>query len=95
MRSTRADRVAWQLAEQLAERISAQDRAAMYCSLGCGDTFDALADIIQLVIDYHESVIPGVICELHGWLNGYRGNRDEPRVRAMIHAIPARCISTP
>jgi hypothetical protein len=95
MRAVSADRLAWQLAERLNDRISETDRAAMYCSLSCGDTFDALAAVIRLVTDYRVSVTPSVIVELHAWLNGYRGNRDEPRIRALIDALEPTRIRTP
>jgi hypothetical protein len=82
-----ADRVAWQLAEDLRDRIPETDRVTMYCTLGTGDTFDALATITELAVRHHQTVSHNTVTQLHAWLDGYLGNPDEPRIRASIRAI--------
>lgn len=81
-----ADRVAWQLAEEMRDRLPEEARVTMYCTLnwrhlrrrdrdhgtGCTASADRRHNTVR---------------QLHAWLDGYRGNPDEPRMRAAIHAI--------
>ncbi|KMO71798.1 hypothetical protein MCHLDSM_04390 [Mycolicibacterium chlorophenolicum] len=82
-----ADRVAWQLAEEMRDRLPEEARVTMYCTLGTGDTFDAVTAIMELAVRHQQTVAHNTVRQLHAWLDGYRGNPDEPRMRAAIHAI--------
>ncbi|MDX1893448.1 hypothetical protein [Mycolicibacterium sp. 050158] len=84
---TSPDQVAWQLAEDLRDRIPETDRVTMYCTLGTGDVFDALTTIMELAIRHHQTVAHDSVTQLHAWLDGYLGNPDEPRMRAAIRAM--------
>lgn len=82
-----ADDVAWQLAEHLRNRLPEANRSTMYCTLGSGDTFDALAAILDMAVRRRQTVPQDIVTQLHAWLDGYLGNPDEPRLRAAVRTI--------
>lgn len=81
------EQVAWLLAEELGDRLREPERAAIYCALGSGDTYRAVAVMMELATSTNVPVAPNVVTQLHIWLDGYRATGIEPRMRGLINTL--------
>ena len=79
--------LAWQLADLVAERLSADIRGMIFTELGAGESYAVIVKLLET--SAHAPVrVPGeVAARLDEWFQSYRGSRDEPRLRALLDRI--------
>ena len=78
---------AWLLADELGERIAEPCRTRVFCQLGAGDTWQAIATMLQMAVDKDWSITKGLHMQLITWLAAYVGNLDEPQVRVLLGQV--------
>jgi hypothetical protein len=79
--------LAWQLVELVAERLSAEQRGAIFAELGAGESYPVIVKLLETLVHARLSVPRDVLATLDEWLESYRGSGDEPRLRALLDQI--------
>lgn len=86
--------VAWTLAQAVSDRLDAVHRAQIYATLGAGETFDTIAELLRIAVHCNIKLSPELVADLRGWHNGYRGTDDEAGLAAFIAALSGDDAST-
>jgi hypothetical protein len=93
MASTLRDHdLAWRMADDLAGRLPAAARVAIFLELGCGQYWNAITMMLSFAVR-EELVAPqALISALCRWLDGYVGNVDEPATRVLLTRLQFRAL---
>lgn len=65
--------LAWELAESLNSRLSAEERALVFMDLGSDDFLGAINRLLHIALSHQEAVSPTARERLHMWMK--TGNR--------------------
>lgn len=76
--------IAWQIAAEITDRCSRRDKAAIYLTLGCGDNFDAIVQMLAVVRRDAVALSDGLKARLSRWLEGYAGTAHEAPLRMLL-----------
>lgn len=82
-------RVAWLLADIAEPDLSGAERTRVFIDLGAGDNHLAVQRILTIVGDQRAALPAALLDTLHSWLDFYLGSPEEPRLRALLAAIPS------
>ncbi|WP_232007740.1 tryptophanase [Mycobacterium gordonae] len=81
-------RVAWLLADTAGPDLIGAERSRVFIDLGAGDNHLAVHRILTIVGDHRIALPAALLDTLHSWLDHYLGSPEEPRLRALLAAIP-------
>ena len=81
---------AWALADHLTPHLVDDDRMAIYVGLGCGNEWDAITHMLNVIVRERITVPEALVCQIAGWLDGYAGTADEPTIRELLDQLQRR-----
>jgi hypothetical protein len=90
MRSERE--LAWSLVEATSKRFTATDRLHVYAPLGSGEGFQAITEVLSIVVRERYPLADELVQALTRWLDTYIGCEGEPATRALLSGI-SRCTT--
>lgn len=76
--------LAWALANTADVYLTVVERHDLYIAIGIGETFVAISLLITVIARERVTLPRDLMCALTAWLDGYAGNPDEPRLRALV-----------
>ncbi|NVN53639.1 hypothetical protein [Mycolicibacterium hippocampi] len=79
--------VAWALAQAVSDRLDPVHRAQIYATLGAGETFDTIVELLRIAVHCNIELAPELVADLRSWHSGYRGTDDEAGLAAFIAAL--------
>ena len=79
--------LAWALAAAVSRRLTSVQRDAIYVTIGAGDTYAAIQQLIPAVVHNGVALAVDDIRRLEAWVDGYRGHVDEQRLRLVVSRI--------
>jgi hypothetical protein len=79
--------MAWLLADAADACLTGQERTMTFVELGCGESHLAIERILNAVISSRMMLRVAILDRLTGWLDGYAGSPEEPRLRTMLAEI--------
>ena len=79
--------MAWLLVDAMKSRLTGYERTIIFVELGCGESYLAIERIFTALISTRMALPVAILSKLTGWLNGYAGSPEEPRLRMMLAVI--------
>ena len=76
--------LAWELAATARPHLSRVDADGIYIILGIGETFAAIDALITAIARLHVPLSDDVVARTAAWLDCYRGQDAEPRLRGLL-----------
>jgi hypothetical protein len=67
--------------------LTDRDRAQLYGAIGSGESYTAIATLLQTMAHQRLPIPSEFIPKLTGWLDAYAHSDDAPRLRELPHAI--------
>lgn len=86
--------VAWQLAAAAHPHLNRVDADRIYIDIGVGDTFDAIAALLTVIARDHIPLGADLTATVAGWLDCYRGQEAEPRLRDLLSLVTPNAPSS-
>jgi hypothetical protein len=88
-RLVRETSLAWALAEAAKLHLNAVERTDVYVSIGVGETFAAIKDLITLAAGKRIALPAELVHRCHGWLDVHIGHEDERYLRGLVEQVLA------
>lgn len=82
--------LAWAVADVAAPVSRRSRRTALYARIGAGDQIGAIGDALLLMAEAGFSPPYELLLSMHGWLDGYVGTPDEPRLRRLLNFVASQ-----
>jgi hypothetical protein len=82
--------MAWFLAVAADVCLTGYQRSMTFVELGCGEYHLAIERILNVVMAARMTLSVATCDRLTGWLDGYAGSLEEPRLRTMLARIRTR-----
>jgi hypothetical protein len=79
--------LAWALADAAKPHLKAAERTDVYVSIGVGETFTPIKDLITLAAGKRIALPAEVVRRCHRWLDVHIGHEDEEYLRALIEQV--------
>jgi hypothetical protein len=79
--------LAWVLATVADPCLSTAERHDVYIAITVGETFSAICALTATVVREDLALPTDVVTDFARWLNGYVGNDEEPRLRALLARV--------
>jgi hypothetical protein len=79
--------MAWLLVDAVPSCLTGYERTRVFVELGCGEGYLAITRILSAVVFKQMALPVTALSRLTGWLNGYAGSPEEPRLRMMLAVI--------
>jgi len=76
--------LAWELADAARPHLSRLEADPIYIAIGIGEMFDAIDALITTIVWQRIPVGAAVAATVSAWLDFYRGQDAEPRLRQLI-----------
>lgn len=83
----RDDAIAWELAATAHPHLTRAAADRIYIAIGVGETFAAIDALITAVARHHLPLGRVLIATVASWLDCYRGQDAEPRLRHLLGEI--------
>jgi hypothetical protein len=84
------DAVAWKLAAAAHPHLSRVDADRIYIAIGVGDIFEAIDALLTAIARAGIAVDDDVVATVAIWLNCYRGQDDEVRLRHLLAEVKSK-----
>ena len=82
--------LAWTLAQAAGRWLTRVERDHVYVTIGAGDTYAALAELIRTVVQNGVRLEVDDIRRLEVWLDAHLGHEDEHSLRLMVKQVLQR-----
>ena len=86
------------LARALADAVSvcftAKDQLSVYTTLGAGDTYSAIARMLDIALRKRYPLPARLISVLAAWLDCYIGNEHEPTTCSLLNCVEPQALPT-
>ena len=82
--------MAWMLVDAADACLTGHERTMTFVELGCGEDHLAIERILDAVMSSRTTLPVSILDRLAGWLDGYAGSPEEPRLRTMLADIRAQ-----
>jgi hypothetical protein len=79
--------MAWLLVDAVKSCLTGYERTIVFIELGCGESYLAIKRILTVLLSTRMALPVAILSKLTGWLNGYAGSPEEPRLRMMLAVI--------
>lgn len=79
--------LAWELADAVGPRLSEDVRAALYASIGAGDSYAAIVSLLEVAARDPSALSLALVDRLRGWLDAYRHSADAARLRRLLTVL--------
>jgi hypothetical protein len=79
--------LAWELAEIASVHIPDCDRTDVFTAIGGGDSYAAIATLLETIVHASVPVSPALVARIVNWLDAYAHHVDGPRLHEMVDAI--------
>jgi hypothetical protein len=79
--------LAWELAATARPHLSRVDADHIHITLGIGETFTAIDALITVIARNHISLSDDLVATTATWLDCYRGQDAEPRLRHLLTEV--------
>lgn len=79
--------LAWELADAIGPLLADRDRTQLYAVIGSGESYTAIATMLQILARQSWPITAELITQLTGWLDAYAHSDDAPRLQEMLTAI--------
>lgn len=89
------DVVAWELAVAARPHLSRVDADRIYIAIGVGDTFEAIDALLIAIARDRVPLDHDVVATVASWLDCYRGQDAEPRLRHLLAQIASSAPPVP
>jgi hypothetical protein len=76
--------LAWQLAAEVTEHLHRVDRMSIYLKIGCGDHYEAIVQMLELVRRHCLQLSAVIEACLRRWADGYANTACEPAIRDLL-----------
>jgi hypothetical protein len=76
--------LAWQLATEVTEHLRNVDRAGVYLKIGCGDHYEAIIQMLELVRRHRVQLSVAIEACLRRWADGYADTACEHTIRGLL-----------
>jgi hypothetical protein len=76
--------LAWQLAAEVTGHLRDVDRVSIYLKIGCGDHYEAIVQMLELVGRLRMRLPAAVEACLDRWADGYADTACEPAIRGLL-----------
>jgi hypothetical protein len=76
--------LAWQLAAEVTGHLRDVDRASIYLKIGCGDHYEAIIQMLELVGRRRMRLPAAIEACLGRWADGYADTACEPAIRGLL-----------
>jgi hypothetical protein len=86
-RLVRPTNLAWALADAAKPHLNAAERSDVYVSIGVGETFAAIKDLITSAAGKRIALPAEVVQRRHGWLDVHIGHEDEQYLRGLVEQV--------
>lgn len=83
----RPTNLAWALADAAKPHLNAAERSDVYVSIGVGETFAAIKDLITSAAGKRIALPTEVVQRCHRWLDVHVGHEDEQYLRALVEQV--------
>ena len=83
--------LAWALAEAVKPHLSAIERDHVFVTIGAGDTFPAIRDLVKSAAVKRIALRPDLVQQCITWLHAYVGQGDERDLRRLIEDYLVPC----
>ncbi|TPG28087.1 hypothetical protein EAH80_28565 [Mycobacterium hodleri] len=84
------DAVAWELTAAARQHLNKPDADRIYIAIGVGDTFDAIDALLGVIARDHIPLGDELVATVASWLDCYRGQDAELRLRQLLTEIEHR-----
>jgi hypothetical protein len=81
------DDMAWLLVDAVPSCLTGYERTNVFVELGCGESYLAITRILAAILSNQMTLPATILSRLTGWLKGYAGSPEEPRLRIMLAVI--------
>jgi hypothetical protein len=84
--------LAWELADTLGALLPDRDRAAIYATIGAGDSYTAITTLVHASARSGYALSPRLVDKLAEWLHAYTHSNDAARLvqSLTVNACPSR-----
>jgi hypothetical protein len=82
--------LAWQLAAEVTEHLREVDRVSIYLKIGCGDHYEAIVQMLELVSRHRMRLSAAIEACLRRWADGYADTACEPAIRGCSIVVGRR-----
>ena len=79
--------MAWLLVDAVNSRLTGFERTIVFVELGSGESYLVIQRILTAIMSTRVALPVAILSKLTGWLNGYSGSPEEPRLRMMLAVI--------
>ncbi|MCG5433338.1 hypothetical protein LV457_13735 [Mycobacterium sp. MYCO198283] len=79
--------LAWALTAAVRPHLSRIERDRIHVSIGVDETFSAIGELITAIVRNHVPLEHDLMADIATWLDCYRGQADEPRLRNLLAKI--------
>ena len=79
--------MAWLLVDAVKSCLTGYERTIVFVELGCGESYLVIQRILTALLSTPMALPVAILSKLTGWLNGYAGSPEEPRLRVMLAVI--------
>lgn len=79
--------LAWELADRLGRLLPEHDRAAIYATIGSGDSYTAITTLVQASARSGYALPPRLVDRLAEWLDAYTHSNDAARLLQLLNTI--------
>jgi len=76
--------LAWQLAAEVTGHLRNADRVSIYLKIGCGDHYEAIVQMLELVRRHCMQLSAAIEARLRRWADGYVDTDREPAIRGLL-----------
>jgi hypothetical protein len=76
--------LAWQLATEVTEHLRNVDRVSIYLKIGCGDHYEAIIQMLELVSRHRMQLSIAIEACLRRWADGYADTACEHKIRGLL-----------
>ena len=84
--------LAWELADTLGALLPDRDRAAIYATIGAGDSYTAITTLVHVSARSGYALPARLVNKLAEWLHAYTDSNDAARLVQSLNAVK-RCSS--